>query len=163
MDVNAIVKALRAFIAAFTQSQPDPAPLPAPTPTPMTVPTTPPAPKYDWSNPTAARHSVRVICDEEGLTLKLKDTLTACVMQESQFNNNAIGQNRDKNGKLLSTDWGICQINDFYHCGPGKDFPSAEYVVANPDAAVRYMARMFKAGKAHLWVSFSSGAYKKYL
>lgn len=65
------------------------------------------------------------------------------------------------NGKVVSTDWGICQINDYYHSGPNN--PSATYVVANPDAAVRYMARMFKAGKAGLWVSFSSGAYKQWL
>jgi hypothetical protein len=24
-------------------------------------------------------------------------------------------ENLDKNGKLWSTDWGICQWNDFYH------------------------------------------------
>lgn len=154
--------ALDNFLNAMTNSKPESV-TEAPKPTvPVTVPPAPEKPKYDWSTPTAARHSVRVICDEEGLTVDLKNTLTACVQQESQFKNSAIGRNI-KNGKVLSTDWGICQVNDYYHCGPGKTFPSAAYVVANPDAAVRWMARMFKAGQAKLWVSYTSGAYKKYL
>lgn len=149
---------------------------PAPvTPAPVTpTPTTPPpaVSKYNFDTPQNARHSFRVICDEQGLThatqtihgkvYRVKDILCACIDQESQFKNTAVGRNV-KNGKLVSTDWGICQINDYYHCGPGKEFPSAQYVVAHPEDAVRFMIRMYKAGKLNMWVSYSSGAYEKYL
>ena len=40
--------------------------------------------------------------------------LRAIAEQESSFNANAIGENRSKQtGKLLSTDWGMFQLNDF--------------------------------------------------
>ena len=56
-----------------------------------------PAPRtYDWSNPISARHSVRVLCDEEGLPTvsnisvngkfySAKDIICACIQQESEF------------------------------------------------------------------------------
>jgi len=36
-------------------------------------------------------------------------------------------------------------------------------VLDHPDKAVRYMIKMMKAGKLDLWVSYSSGAYNKYM
>lgn len=133
-----------------------------------------PTETYFWDTPANARHSVRVICDEEGLPLERnilvngkfylpKDIICACIQQESQFDNNAICRNRNKAGKVVSSDWGIAQVNDYYHIGIGKEFPSVSYVVNNPDKAVRWMVEMYKAGKLGLWVSYSSGAYKKWL
>lgn len=119
--------------------------------------------KYLWDTKENIRHSIRVICDEEKLPFELKNILTACVQQESGFNLNAIGINRNKAGTITSRDWGLVQINDYYHIGPGKDFSTSEYVLSHPEACVRWMVKLFKAGKMHLWASYTSGAYKKYL
>lgn len=140
----------------------EPAPVPEP-PKPEPVPTPEPIkPKYLFDTPQNARHSVRVICDEEGLVWHDKNVITACIEQESAFKNWVTNENK-RNGKVVSTDWGICQINDYWHIGPGKSFPSVEYVVGNPDIVIRFMIRMMKAGKLGLWVSYSTGAYKKYM
>ncbi len=129
----------------------------------------PPEPqKYLFDTPQNSRHSIRVICDEMGLSVYNKNVITACIEQESGFYNYKDGKpvHRDNyyKGKLSSTDWGICQINDTptWHIGPGLAFPSVDYVLANPEEAVRYMVRMLKAGKIKLWVSYSSGEYEKY-
>ncbi len=142
--------------------KPTPAPVP-PQPTPTPVPDPTPVPKYLWDTPDNAQHSVRVICDEEGLTLKDKNDLTACVHVESNFNPKAQHQNRDRQGVVTSTDYGIVQVNDFWHIGPGKDFPTVDYVLTNPEACVRWMARLFKSGRKNLWSSYNSGAYQQYL
>jgi len=46
--------------------------------------------------------------------------LLAIAMQESgeQLNVNAIGENKNSEGKVTSTDWGIMQINDHFHEKP---------------------------------------------
>ena len=120
-------------------------------------------PPLIWSDPVSARHSVRVICDSEGLDWNTKNVLTACVEVESNFNPQAVHPNKDKDGNVWSTDWGICQVNDYWNIGEGKPFPSTDYVLQNPEACIRWMCQMFKAGKMGLWASYSSGIYKKYL
>lgn len=135
--------------------EPDPHPVPEPEPIPE-------PPKYDWSTPQKARHSVRVICDEEGLTLEQKNTLCATIGCESGWKNTAKLENK-KDGKTWSTDWGICQINDYWHIGKGKTFPSVEYVLENPDKVVRWMCKMWKQQQRNLWVCYSKGLYKQYL
>lgn len=155
---------------------PTPAPLPVVTPQPIPAPKPTPVPVSPLLFDTAqnARHSVRVLCDNSGLSIVpdveiegrlylAKDVICACIEQESNFNNAAINQNKNTAGKVLSTDWGLCQINDFYHIGPGKDFPSVDYVVENPGAAVQFMIDCYKAGELKLWVSYSSGAYRAFL
>lgn len=129
-------------------------------PVPQPVPATPVTElKWDKAN---ARHSVRVICDEMGLTLYEKNVITACIQQESGFDNAAVGRNM-RDGKLLSTDWGICQINDYWHVGPGKKWSSVQQILDNPEKAVRWMITLYKQGQLKLWVSYSSGAYMKYM
>lgn len=110
-----------------------------------------------WDTPQHAFHSVRVICDEMRLSYDEKNLICACIYQESEFKNWAIGRNG------TSTDWGLTQINDYWHIGKNKTFPSIEYVVNNPEACVCWMIKMYKAGQLKLWVSYSSGAYKKWL
>jgi hypothetical protein len=110
-----------------------------------------------------AYHSVRVMCDQAGLTVQEKNLICACIYQESQFMNSAKGQNRNKEGKVTSTDWGICQINDYWNIGKGKPFPSIQYVQDNPQACVAWMIDMYKHGLLKLWCSYSSGAYAKWL
>lgn len=120
-------------------------------------------PPYKWDTPANARHSVRVICDEEGLTWEQKEIIAACIKQESAFKNWVKCENKDKDGKVWSTDHGICQINDYWNIGKNRPFPSVEYVMDNPDKVVRWMIKMMRAGKLSLWASYSSGAYKKYI
>jgi len=161
---------------------------------PQTPQSPPPAPQPNpdalqspWSDPVIAHHNVRALCDLEGITgteqingthwLK-KDILTACVYQESQFRINAKHENtvmedtgeKDANAKpilvrkVASTDWGIVQINDYWHIGPGKDFPSVDYVLSNSELDVRYMCRYYKEhGHLNAWCSYSTGAFKQHL
>jgi hypothetical protein len=138
---------------------------PEPPPTPPVPPLQPSSPDIlipDWSAPKNAYHNVRVLCDLAGLTLEEKNIICACIYQESEFNINAVNHNT-VNGKILSTDYSICQINDWYHIGVGKDFPSVQYVLANPDKAVEWMIGMYHHGLLKQWVSYSSGAYKRWL
>lgn len=116
-------------------------------------------PKYDWDTPVLARHSVRVIADEEGLTVEQKNTLCATVGAESGWKPDAIGK-KNSNG---TRDWGICQINDALWIGEGKDFPTTAYVLANPEACIRWMCKWWKKGKRTWWIAYKNGSYKKYL
>lgn len=116
-----------------------------------------------WDTPEHARYSVRVLCDRAGLSFDEKAIICACIYQESQFNNNAVCRNRNAKGDIISSDWGLVQVNDYWHIGPGKSFPSVAWVVAHPEEMVNWMISMYKKGNLKLWVSYSSGAYKKHL
>lgn len=110
-------------------------------------------------------HNVRVICDLVGLTYSQKEILTACVWQESDFMTSPRpNQNKLKNGTVWSADYGIVQVNDYYNIGPGKPFPTIQYVLDNPEACIRWMAGILKStGRLQPWASYTTGAYKKYL
>lgn len=129
----------------------NPQPVPAPAPS-----------AHKWDTVADARHSVRVICDEMGLTLQEKNIITAVIQAESGFKNTAKLENK-KNGVTWSTDWGICQINDYYHVGDGKKWASVKQILDNPDKAVKWMIQMYKQGQLKMWVAYSSGSYKRYL
>lgn len=126
------------------------------------------------------------MCDNAGLSLvpsvnidgKLytpKDILCACVEQESGFRNFKQGSTtiplthkNYKNGVLSSTDWGMFQINDYWHikgCGKAApwDFPSVDYVINNVPAVAQFMIDCYKAGELDLWDSYLLGGFKKYL
>lgn len=144
------------------------------------LPATPEAtPKYRWGTPQDARHSVRLIADEEGLTVKQKNDMCATVECESGFNPTIVvhncmlnttprsvrKENYDpaKHGRITTTDYGICQINDYFHIGPNKEFPSEEYVLENPEKCIRWMCTCTKGGLLRLWVCYQKGMYKQYL
>ncbi len=116
-----------------------------------------------WDTPRHCFHNVRVLCDQLGLTLEQKNTICACIYQESRFNNAALNHNKNSSGVTTSTDYGICQINDYFHIGAGKTFPSLPYVLNNPDKVVTWMIQCMKKGQLSMWVSYSSGAYKQWL
>lgn len=165
-------KSIWELIKAFLFGQPEELkllePILAPKPETPILPVLPPKSPVDakpvlkWLYPSDARHSVRVLCDEAGLSTKDKNLISQVVHAESNYNNEAKCENKDKNGNILSVDWGICQINDYWHIGKGKTFPSVRYVLDNPEEVVKWMIKMFKAGKLKLWVAYSSGAYKNY-
>lgn len=120
-------------------------------------------PKYLWDTPEQARHSVRVICDEEGLSVKAKNIVCAVIGAESGWKNTAKNENKNRKGIVISTDWGICQINDHYHVGDGLAFKSVQYILDNPEMCVRWMCKMYKAGLIKLWCAYTNGSYKKFL
>ncbi len=151
--------------------KPSPAPIPA-----QPAPIEPSKPALLWDTPANSKVSVATVCDELGLgsdtqyhVADTKRILLACIELESAFMNYRPNgspmehKNFGINGVLSSTDWGLCQINDYWHIGAGKDFPTVQYVLANPEECVRWMARLFKAGKADLWSSFKGQGYKKFL
>lgn len=116
-----------------------------------------------WDTQAHCSHNVRVIADQMGMNLEEKNILWACVKQESDFNTQAIHVNHDGKGRVLSTDYGIAQINDYWNIGQGKPFSTYEFVLENPEEDIRWMAKCFQNGEAHLWCSYSTGAYKKWL
>lgn len=124
---------------------------------------------YLWDTPEHARHSVRVMCDNAGLSVSDKNILCAVLGAESGWMNYrpdgtpVTNKNLREDGTLSSTDWGLCQINDKYHIGPKSTFPSVEYVMARPDRVVAWMIKMYKQGHINWWCAFTNGSYKKYL
>lgn len=141
------------------QPLPPPNPIPMPEePVPNLIETLTP-----WISPKNNYHNTRVLCDQAGLTVDQKNLICACIFQESRFNIDAINHNKDSQGNILSTDYSLIQVNDFYHIGMGKDFPNVAYVLANPDKQVEWMIHMYEIGLLKQWVSFSSGAYKQWL
>ena len=143
-----------------------------PVPAPVVETPAPPVPKppaLSWETQKGAYKLTRIMCDELGLTVEQKNILCACIYQESRFRNRlssgkpVINQNI-KAGKVWSTDYGIIQVNDYYHIGAGKTFPSLEYVMDNPDKMVRWMVSTIKkTGRLQPWSSYVSGAYEIWL
>lgn len=130
--------------------------VPSPAPDARVQPPVAPQPLL-WDTPQHCWHSVRVLCDQAGLTYDQKNLICACIFQESRFNNKAVGKNAG------STDWGIVQVNDYWHIGKGKTFPTVDYVIANPELMVRWMIGMYKVGKLNLWSSYAKGAHRQWL
>lgn len=93
------------------------------------------------------------ICKEEGLSKDLTNQLWNTIKGESNFNPRAINHNKDKYGKILSTDYGLCQWNDYYHIGKNKTIPTVE-LAYDPEYSVRKMAQFFRAGKQRLWMAW---------
>lgn len=128
--------------------------------------TQPPMQQLFWDTPQNCRHSIRVMCDNTGLSVHDKEIITACIRQESNFNPKAVGV-PNSNGTI---DYGICQFNNGvnhngtpFWIGPGADFPDTKYVLDNPDKCVSVMIREYKSGHIGWWSSFSTGAYKQWL
>lgn len=131
---------------------PQPVPLPQPTPTP------PPAPKYLWDTPANARHSVRVICDEYGLSPRNKDVICAVIQGESGFDPQKENHNPDG-----TTDYGISQLNSFWYIGPKQEVKTPEQAKNDPETCVRVMVKAFKAGRISDWIAYRNGSYLKYM
>lgn len=142
-------------------------------------------PKYLWDTPENVRHSIRVICDEMSLSYYLKNVVCAVIQAESGFETNILVHNCringhivsvrsteydiKKHGPILSTDVGLCQINDGPPNGPkwwigeGKYFASVDEVLNDPEKSVRFIIKQAKSGNLKFWVAYTSGAYLKYM
>jgi hypothetical protein len=141
-------------------------PMNTPAPDPMTT-------LGPWDTPTNCRHNIRVIADQEGMTTQQKNDFSSTLHCESGWDNTIVMYNcvngfvrstkydATIHGAILSKDVGICQINTYWHIGPGKDFPSEDYVLQNPEAVVRWAARVFK-NSPNTWVCYSKGMYQSY-
>lgn len=123
--------------------------------TPITAPN--PDALLPWDTPANCRHNVRAIADLEGLTLAQKDDLSRTLHCESNYNPRCVHPNI-VNGKITSTDYGICQWNDWFH---GKEITPDE-ALNNPEKAVRLMCQYVRAGRISQWVCYSRGLYKEY-
>lgn len=136
---------------------------PLPAPVTKLIPEVVEVPKYLWDTPENARHSVRLICDEEGLTWQQKEDMSSTVHCESGYLTGIIHPNLDKNGKLSTTDYGICQWNDWWHWIKNNIHEiSPDEALHNPEKAVRLMCQYVKWGLLTQWVCFESGMYKHY-
>ncbi len=113
-----------------------------------------------WDTKENCRKNVRVVCDLMGMTEQQKDDISKTVHCESDYNPNCVHPNY-VNGQISSTDYGIAQVNSYWHIGPAKDFPSAEYVIANPEECIRWMCKNWTTG-ANMWVCHLRGMYEHY-
>ncbi len=125
-----------------------------PQPEPITVPV-----KYGWDTKEKARKSVRMICDEEGLSLKDKNLITAVIDCESGFNPKAVNQNSDAR---KSVDYGIAQLNSYWYIEKMK-LVTKDQALNDPEFCIRLVIKRFKAGFLKDWVCYSKGYYKKHL
>ena len=155
------------YLKRYLLEEPKPEPTPEPKPEPEVDVSKsenednyepPKFPIYKWGTKEETRHSVRVICDEEELSWNEKNLITAVIACESGFNVKAINVNI--NG---TTDYGICQYNDYYYIGNGKPIASVYEALNNPEKCVRIMIKQYRHGLLKHWVCYKNGAYKKYL
>ncbi len=139
-----------------------PSPVPQDDPVAVPAPNVQPEPVLEptallWDTAENARHSLRVICDQEGLTVDQKNLMSQVVHCESGYYIHATHPNL-YNDKQVSCDYGICQWNDKYH---GAEITPDE-AMNNPEKAIRLMCHYVKSGRITQWVCFSAGLYKKY-
>lgn len=134
-------------------------------PTPPQPPVPPePDPKYLWDTPDHAHHSVRLICDEEGLNLTEKNLICQVIRCESGFKTDVTQVNRDqKTGKILSTDYGICQMNSYWYIGNNRPIKDIEEALHDPEKCVRIMIKRYREGGLTDWVCYSSGKFRRYI
>lgn len=136
-------------------------PTPTPPPLPDLAPKPEPAPeppKLEWTNPAAVRHSIRVICDDYGLSWAEKDVICAVIQGESGFNPKATNVNTDG-----SVDYGLCQLNSRWYIGPDKEVKTGHEALNDPEKCVRVMVKAYKAGRLRDWWAYRNGSYKKFL
>lgn len=114
--------------------------------------------KFQWGTKEDIRHSIRVICDEMGMTVEQKNTMCATIYGESEFNLHARNENK-RDGKVTSIDLGLCQWNTYYH---GKEITPIESI-NNPEKAVRLMAKYWLRGQRDLWIAYKSGSFRRYI
>jgi hypothetical protein len=128
--IDKAVRALRALLPLLNRPKEHRVDMPVQTPpAPVLPPPEPVKAPLSWEVPKEAFKLTRIMCDELGLTYEQKNILCACIYQESGFKNRKadgspiINQNADSSGKVWSTDYGICQVNDYWHIGRARPSP----------------------------------------
>ena len=153
-----LIEALLRMVGLLKKVEPV-APVDKPVEKPVDKPVNP---LGEWETPQKARHSARVVMDTYGLTWQEKNLLCAVIMAESGFDIKAKNYNK-KGDKVVSVDWGLCQINDFYHIGKGKYFKSVDEVLNDPAKSVRFLVEQSRAGHLDWWIAYKNKSYMKYL
>ena len=113
--------------------------------------------KLKWDIPKDACHSFRTICDKIGLSVNEKNMLAKVLNCESGFDIKAVRKN--KNG---TTDYSICQFNDYWWIGEGKPFSSPQDVFDNPEKQVRILIEEYKKGNLKWWICYKNGRYQNF-
>lgn len=107
-------------------------------------------PKYDWSTKTTVRRSIRIICDEEGLTVLQKDLCCDIAQCESGLKIDAKLVNSS-----TSIDRGLFQWNNKYH-------PEiTDEIAFDPEKNTRLGCSAVKNKKAHTYWSASESCWNK--
>lgn len=127
---------------------------------PVIAPETSKTALYDWSTPEKARHSVRVICDEEGLLWNDKNELCATVGAESGWKPRQRSLKPNFDGTY---DHGIVQLNEKYWIGEGKLYPNIEAVYNDPEGCIRWMCKQWKLGNKNWWYAFKNRSYMRFM
>jgi hypothetical protein len=118
-----------------------------------------------WDTPSHCRRNVRVMCDNMGVSWRMKNIICACIKQESGYLTKAVGP-VNRNG---TRDWGICQFNDgklngrALWIGQGATFKDTNEVLNDPEKCVRVMIRQALMGNIWYWSSYKTGAYLRWL
>ena len=102
------------------------------------------------------------ICQDLKMTQAQIVDLFSTIDCESGWNPDCVHRNL-VDGKVSTTDYGLCQVNDYWHIGTGKSFPTSQYVLENPLECLKWMAKEFIDGNQHLWVCYLRGMYKDYI
>ena len=116
-----------------------------------------PKPKFDWSTPLAAKHSFRVMCDDNFLSLSEKNLLCAVLECESGFKIDAV--NKNTNGTF---DYGICQFNSYWYIEKMK-LITKEQAMNDPEFSCALFIKRYKQGFLKDWICYKSGGYKQHL
>jgi murein DD-endopeptidase MepM/ murein hydrolase activator NlpD len=103
------------------------------------------------------------VCRDSGLPATLAEELWATIAAESGFNPNARNDNRDSYGTVVSTDYGLCQLNSHWYIGADKDVKTPFEALTNPEKCVRVMANAFANGHADDWIAHRTGSFRPYL
>ncbi len=102
----------------------------------------------------------RQVCLDKNLSPQMTAELLATIFGESFWN--PFCQNENKvNGKVVSTDFGLTQLNDFYFLKPRK--MTGEEAMLNPKLCVEIMADNFKQGHADYWIAHRNQSFRAYL
>lgn len=155
---------------------------------PQSVPQAQPVPVTPVANPDALlpwtsiennRHNVRAIADLQGLTEQQKNNMSQTIHCESGYRTDICNINltnkttrqcsygnlqttytqiQDEGLKVSSTDYGLCQWNDYFH---GKEITPDESI-NNPQKAVELMCSYVKSGQLREWVCWSKGLAENY-
>lgn len=135
-----------------------------------TAPVPPPSAPVETpvAKPETVREMIFRVCGEVGLDAGQTKDLYQTVLCESQLTDKVMNgpvsgvppivHPNVVNGKTYSTDYGICQWNDYYH---GKEI-SPQEALNDPEKSVELMARYWKNGLAKSWVCYQRGLYKGY-
>jgi len=107
-------------------------------------------PRYQWDTIEHIRKSIRIICDEEGLTVAQKNMCCDIAACESGFNINAKLVNSVK-----SVDRGLFQWNSYWH-------PEiTDEIAYNPEKNTRLACKAIKQGKSKVYWSASMKCWNK--